>query len=362
MKLTIGLKLKPTVEQTKYLLETLHRANAAANEASAVAWKEKAFGTFKLQSLVYRSLKEKYALTAQIVVRLVAKVADVYKLDRNAQRFFRKDGSIAYDDRILRYGEDRVSIWTTAGRQSIPFVCGKRQKKLLESRQGESDLVYRRGKWFLFATVEIVEPVANDPEGFLGIDLGISRIATDSEGQSFSGAHLRNLRKRHRRLRKKLQSKGTKSAQRLLKKRSGKERRFATDLNHQISKQIVLKAQRTKKAIVLENLKGVRLRVRASRKVRTELYSWGFDQLRQFIDYKARLAGVPVLTVDPRNTSRECSQCGHIAKSNRRSQSQFKCRLCGHFRNADINAAINIGSRGVVIRPNAVPLTASPRL
>ncbi|MEK7064766.1 MAG: transposase [Patescibacteria group bacterium] len=362
MKLTVGLKLKPTKEQAQSLLETLYRANAATNEASAVAWQQKAFGTFKLQSLVYRSLKKKYGLSAQIVVRLVAKVADAYKLDKKTKRIFRSDGSIAYDDRILRYGADYVSIWTLQGRSKIPFVCGTHQKKLLESRQGESDLVYRRGKWFLFATIEVIEPIANDPEGFLGIDFGIARIATDSEGQSFNGAHSRNLRKRHRRLRKKLQSKGTKSARRLLKKRSGKEHRFATDLNHQISKQIVLKAQRTKRAIVLEDLKSIRLRVRASRKVRMELHSWAFDQLRRFIDYKARLAGVPVLTIDPHNTSRECSQCGHVAKLNRRSRSQFKCRLCGHVRHADINAAIVIGSRGAVIRPNVVPLTASPRL
>lgn len=352
MKLTIGLKLKPTKEQAATLLETLHRANEAANEASAIAWKERAFGTFKLQSLVYRTLKEKYDLTAQIVVRLVSKVADAYKLDKKCQRAFRKDGSIAYDDRILRYGSDYVSIWTVAGREKIPFVCGERQRLLLVSRQGESDLVYRKGRWFLFSTVNVIEPSTNEPEGFLGVDLGIARIATDSEGQSFSGSHIRNLRKRHRRLRKKLQSKGTQSANRLLKKRSGQERRFATDLNHQISKQLVNKAQRTKKAIVLEDLKNIRLRVRVSRKVRTELHSWAFAQLRTFLEYKAKLAGVEVVTIDPRNTSRECSQCGHIAKSNRRSQSVFKCRSCGFQLHADMNAALVIRSRAEVIRPN----------
>jgi IS605 OrfB family transposase len=255
-----------------------------------------------------------------------------------------------------------VTIWTVAGRERIPFVCGARERKLLESRQGESDLVSRRGKWFLFATVNVIEPLTNEPDGFLGVDLGIARIATDSEGQSFSGAHIRNLRKRHRRLRKKLQSKGTVSARRLLKKRSGKEARFAKDLNHQISKQLVSKAQRTKKAIVLEDLKNIRLRVRAGRKVRTELHSWPFAQLRAFVEYKAKLAGVPVLIVDPRNSSRECSQCGHLSKSNRPTQSVFKCRSCGFRHNADMNAALVIRSRAAVNQPNAVPSTASPWL
>jgi IS605 OrfB family transposase len=362
VKLTICLKLKPTKEQASLLLETTARANAAANEASAMAWEQKIFGTFKLQSLVYKTLKDNYGLSAQVVVRLVAKVADAYKLDKKARRAFRPNGSIAYDDRILRYGADYVSIWTLGGREKIPFACGERERKLLESRQGESDLVYRRGKWFLFATINVIEPPTNEPEGFLGVDLGIARIATDSDGQSFSGAQIRNLRKRHRRLRRKLQSKGTKSARRLLRKRSGKERRFATDLNHQISKQLVAKAQRTKRAIVLEDLKHLRLRVRAGRKVRTELHSWGFAQLKTFIEYKARLAGVPVITVDPRHTSRECSRCGHLAKSNRKSQSRFKCQSCGHIRNADTNAALVIQGRAAVIQPNAVPATASPRL
>lgn len=249
--------------------------------------------------------------------------------------------------------KNEVSIWTLDGRLRIAFVCGKRERKLLECRQGESDLVYRKGKWFLFTSVNVIEPPTNTPEGFLGVDLGIARIATDSEGQSFSWAHVRNLRKRHRRLRKNLQATGTKSARRLLKKRSGREKRFATDLNHQISKQLVAKAQRTKKGIVLEDLKNIRLRVRASRKVRTELHNWSFAQLRVFIEYKARLAGVQIITVDPHNTSRECSECGHIAKSNRRSQSVFKCRSCGHARNADMNAALVIRSRAAVIQPNA---------
>jgi putative transposase len=258
VKLTVGIKLKPTKEQAQALHETLDRANRAANEISRVAWEKKVFGQFGLQKLTYKSIREQFGLSAQVVVRVTAKVADAYKLDKRKQRVFRLDGGIAFDDRILRYGTDYVSIWTLQGRQQIPFVCGVRQRRLLSSRQGESDLVLRKGKWYLFATVNIIEPLPEeDPEGWLGVDFGITRIASDSEGQSFSGAQVRNLRKRHRRLRARLQSKGTKSAKRLLKKRSLKEKRFAKDINHQISKAIVDKAQRTKQVIVLEDLKSV---------------------------------------------------------------------------------------------------------
>jgi IS605 OrfB family transposase len=89
------------------------------------------------------------------------------------------------------------------------------------------------------------------------------------------------------------------------------------------SQKIVEKAQRTNSAIVLEDLQGIRGRVRVQKARRAEVGSWGFGQLRSFIEYKAKLVGVVVITVDPRNTSRQCSQCGHIDKLNRRSQKVF---------------------------------------
>jgi len=354
VKLTIGLKLKPTAEQIATLKQTLERANAAANETSRAAWQSKTFSQFKLHQLTYQAIRDKFGLAAQVAVRVIAKVADAYKLDQRKQRVFRKDGSMAYDDRILRYGLDYVSIWTLNGREQIPFVCGPRERVLLHSRQGESDLVFRKGRWFLFCTINVIEPPTDEPDGFLGVDLGIARIATDSDGQSFSGAHVRNLRKRHRRLRAKLQSQDTKSAKRLLKKRSLKEKRFAAKLNHEISKAIVLKAKHTKRGIALENLKGIRSRVRAKKADRAERHSWSFFQLRMFIEYKAKLHGVRVVFVDPRNSSRQCAQCGHISKSNRQSQSSFQCRQCGYSRHADVNAARVLASRALVNAPIAV--------
>jgi IS605 OrfB family transposase len=363
VKLTIGLKLKPTEEQAKTLRKTLERANAAANECSRLAWENKTFGQYKLHKLAYQMLREKYGLSAQLAVRIIAKVADAYKLDQRRQRVFRKDGSIAFDDRILRYGLSYVTIWTVNGREQIPFVCGAHQQRLLHSRQGESDLVYRKGKWYLFATCNVIEPVADDPDGFLGVDFGIARLATDSDGQSYSGAHTRNLRKRHRRLRAKLQSKGTKSAKRLLKKRKLQERRFATDTNHCISKRLVEKAKHTKRAMVLENLKGIRSRIRVSKAQRAELHSWSFHQLRSFVEYKARLVGVRLIPVDPRNSSRECSRCGHISQSNRPARSIFSCRQCGHATNADLNAASVLKNRGrAVCQPATRGVASQPQV
>lgn len=359
MKLTIGLKLKPTPEQAAQLQATLERANQAANECSRIAWDAKVFGQFHLHKISYGIIRERFGLSAQLAVRIIAKVADAYKLDKKVQRTFHKHGSIAFDDRILTYRTDSVSLWTLNGRQKMSFVCGEREKILLANRQGESDLVFRKGKWFLFATVNVIESPMNEPNGFLGVDLGIARLATDNDGQSFSGAHPKSLRKRHRRLRAKLQSIGTKSSKRLLKKRNLKESRFAKDINHQISKAIVRKAKDTKRGVAVEELKGINARTTVRKANRAERLSWSFFDLRAKIEYKAALAGVEVVAVDPHNTSRECSQCGHISQSNRRSQKVFQCRQCGFRINADINAARNISSRATVNRPNAGSRTHS---
>jgi putative transposase len=115
-----------------------------------------------------------------------------------------------------------------------------------------------------------------------------------------------------------------------------------TNVNHTISKQLVKKAQRTNRAIALEDLTGIRDRVRARRSQRRKLHSWAFAQLGQFISYKAELAGVPVVFVDPAYTSQTCANCGYISRSNRKSQDSFLCVECGFSAHADTNAAINI--------------------
>ncbi len=354
MKLVAQLRLLPTSEQADVLKQTLQQANGACNYISEVAWEQRTFGKYALQKLCYQDAKADFGLSAQMVIRCLAKVGDAYKLDKQSKRRFKPLGSIAYDDRILSWNlhEPSVSIWTMAGRQSILFVAGERQMKLLENRIGESDLVYRRGNFYLLATCEVEDPKPFIAQGVIGVDLGVKNIATDSDGNVRSSRTVNSVRHRHRRLRTKLQNKRTHSAKRRLKQLSGKERRFATDTNHVISKELVELAERTKRAIALEELRGIRLRVRARRSQRAQLSSWSFGQLRSFVCYKAKRAGVPVVFVDPQNTSRECPDCGHLSKSNRPSQALFKCVECGCAGHADSIAAMNIRSRAEVMLPN----------
>ena len=355
MKLIAQVKLQPSEEQQNALLSTLEAVNDAANYIGQKAWETQTFRQYDLHHLLYYDLRSRFNLTAQIVVRVLAKVADAYKLDRKTPRTFNRHGSIAYDKRILSWKLTEVSIWTVGGRLKIAFVAGNKQTEILRYRQGEADLIYRDGDFYLHQVCEVEEPPAKDPTEFLGVDLGIVNIAADSDGKTYSGGQVNGLRKRHAKLRAKLQAKGTKAAKRLLVRRSRKERRFATNVNHTISKSVVAKAKGTGRGIALEELSGIRDRTVVRHSQRRQHHSWAFRQLRSFIEYKAKLAGVLVKLVDPRNTSRTCPVCGCIDKRNRPSQSLFSCVSCKYSSLADTVAAGNIASRAAVNQPNFSP-------
>src|SRR3972149_2784543 len=327
MKLIAQVKLLPTQGQAGALCRTLQRVNSAANHVSARAWEDRVFRYYELRKRTYYEVRNRFARTPQAAIQCIGKVAQAYKRDRKTQRSLRPYGAIASDHRILswRLADQTLSIWTIDGRERIPLVAGERQLERLASRQGESDLVYRDGASYLLATCNVEGPPAVAVDEFLGVDLGITNIAADSDGENYSSRHLNGLRKRHRRLRQRLQRKRTKSARRLLKKRRHKESRFAQDVNHGIAKRIVGKAEGTGRGIALEDLKGIRERITVGKRQRSQHHSWAFHDLRAKIEYKARLRGVPVVLVNPKDTSRTCPVCGCVDKQNRSTQSVFSC-------------------------------------
>ncbi len=353
VKLIAPVKLIPTKEQANWLKQTLARANAACNRISQTAWQTKDFGQFAMQQAYYTTIRQQFALSAQVTVQCVKKVADAYKLDNEKPRRFKALGAIAYDDRILTWHTEKqtVTIWTVEGRQKIPYRCGEKQKKLLESRQGESDLVYRQGSFFLLAVCNVEEPTPEEIDDALGVDFGIVNLAADSDGVTYSGAQVEAARRRHKERRKALQQVGSRSAHRKLRNLSGKQRRYQSHQNHIISKRLVNAAQRTKRGIAIEELKGITLRTRVKRSQRNRHTNWAFSQLREFAQYKAKAAGVTVTLVNAKYTCQTCSQCGHRATANRKSQSEFVCQSCHYSSNADYNAALNIRFRAVSSQP-----------
>jgi len=351
MKLTISLKLLPTPSQADALRRTMAQFNAACNAVSGTAFALKTSSRTRLHHACYYRIRAEFGLASQRAVRAMGVVCAAYRRDKKTLHSFRPDSALVRDNRLLSYKRlDRVSILTMDGRQVMAFVCGDYNTARKSSIKGEADLVFRDGKWFLLQTVHLPDPPITDTDDFIGVDLGLTHIAVDSDGIIHSGKGVKSVRARHQHLRTRLQSLGTKSAKGLLKKRRRKETRFMRDVNPCLSKTLVATAQRTGRGMALEDLKGIGDRIRVRQPQRRLQHSWAFYQLRSFIEYKARLSGVMVVAVDPRNTSRTCPVCGHCEKANRRSQAQFLCVSCGHAGLADSIAAQNI-RRAAINRP-----------
>ena len=95
----------------------------------------------------------------------------------------------------------------------------------------------------------------------------------------------------------------------------------------------------------MEKLKGVKRRMaRKPKRVRKLLHRWSYHDLIQKIKYKAKLEGVPVIEISPRNTSKTCSKCGFVHKF--RDQ-MFHCPNCSLIIDRDLNASINIAKKGM---------------
>lgn len=366
------------------LVDTLAVCNSAANFVSEVAHAHRDSNgrtpsNYDLRKLCYPEVKQLVG-GSQAAQHVIKKVADAYTGVRSnlkagnygskgSKRYlraadrrvdFRPDSAQPFDSRNLSFLRDLqlVSLWTVHGRiKNIPYVGGCEQLEAFAKYPvGETDLVHRGGKWFLLATITVPDIVAERVDDFLGVDLGIENIAVTSLRSFHQGAEVKRVRGSFQSKRTELQKVGSRSAKRRLKRRSRRESRFATDVNHRVSKQIVAEAKRTGRGIALEKLKGIRERVRHRKPQRAAFHSWSFAQLTVFISYKAAMAGVPVEFVDPAYTSQRCSACGHVDRANRRDRETFRCRHCGFAEHADYNAAHNIAQRAVlqvaVVQPN----------
>jgi hypothetical protein len=261
VKQVVKVRMLPTEVEAAALGATLGACNAAASWLSARMHAQRERSKFEAQRRFYAELKSRFGLSAQPAIRVIGKVVDAYtalKANVDAGNYgppgspkrkmlaakpigFRLNAAQPFDARCLSWQipemvgdrQGTVSIWTTAGRlKGIRVLAAARDLVLLRTRAiGETDLICRDGKWYLYATVEAPEAPQTDPvNGFVGVDLGIVNIATTSDGQRVAGTRLNRYRKRQLNLRKRLQAKKTSSARRLLKKRCRKEARFATDI------------------------------------------------------------------------------------------------------------------------------------
>jgi IS605 OrfB family transposase len=255
---------------------------------------------------------------------------------------------VDFDRRTFTFFPNKIRLTTIKGRIDIPIEIPEYYKKYLNWKYQTCKLFYdkKQDKLFLHITFsrEIDFIQTKNPK-ITGIDLGINNIAVTSDMKFFNSSKIKNTKIKFKYIRSRLQSKGTKSSKKLLKKISGREKRFMRQSNHEISKQIVSSVN-PGDTIVMERLRGIR-KSKVRKKQRYWLNNWSFYQLQKFIEYKAVRFGAKVIYVNPRNTSKTCSRCHSI--NSIRKGSDFHCLNCSYHLNADLNASYNLKFLGMFL-------------
>ncbi|MGW2785245.1 RNA-guided endonuclease InsQ/TnpB family protein [Streptomyces populi] len=243
--------------------------------------------------------------------------------------------------------------------------------------------VKREGrKWFVVLTAEQEQPDPLPATGsVVGIDLGIANFLADSDGTFVPNPRhgrraavklqaAQQALSRFPRCKTKDRTANHRRAVEKVAQLHGKVRRQRLDHAHKTALGLV----RTHDVIAHEDLRirnmskapapkpdldeaGAFLPNGAAAKagLNRSINDAGWGVLLTILHAKAESAGREVIAVDPRNTSRTCPACGHIAKENRPTQEKFHCVACGHTAHADTVGALNVLRAGLV-RRNAYPV------
>ena len=340
---TTKIKLKLPVDA---LDGTFTAVTEAFNYICKVGYADKDFNSVSLHHKTYQFCRKEFGLPAELACQTRMKAAEalknVIKKKRKCPKSKQCSVRLTTNSFNIWFDRGEASILTVNGRVKCGFEMPDWFKQYLPWRRKGAELIKTKAGMFLCIVwqKEVEDIHTPDNPYILGIDRGVNKVAVCSDNTFYNG-HILSVSNRYHRLKKHLQSKGTKSAKRHLCKISMKENRFRRDVNHCIAKQIVSSIP-TGGIIVLEDLKYIRKRMKGNRKLRRKLHSWSFYELEQFLCYKAEAKGVLVDYVDARYTSQKCSKCGHIERGNRQYQSGFKCKQCGSSLNADLNASRNI--------------------
>ena len=235
----------------------------------------------------------------------------------------------------IKYFEETNSIWISCLKLHMENLI---PVEFVGINQAEIDDEY------ISFSVDVVEKPEMIPQQFIGVDRNttghiVVAANPDTGFVRMMGKKALHIHTKYKNIRTRLQKTGM---YRKVKRMQDRESRIVRDLNHKVSKELVRMAKSQNAALVFEDLSGIRKTKKQNPDFKYFLHSWSFYQLQQFIEYKAKLLGVPVLYVDPAYTSQDCSRCG--ARGIRQGKT-FRCPKCGRVHHADINAAFNIALR-----------------
>ena len=384
---TIKINILPDNTQALYLHDLGEQYRKACNYVSEYIFNNGFdINSNRLSKVLYKDIRETFGLKSQITQSVIRTVTARYKtvkeqLFRSPLKFVDSDSTFYSIPKTLEWLRkpilfktlqadlvrsrdycfllkgNQISLNTLSDRVKVNYIVPKVFYEYFMGGWsfGTAKLLENNGKWFLHIPVskEFEEFDKTKIKHVVGIDRGLRFITTeyDERGKTsfISGKDITRIRNKYSKLRADLQSRGTKSAKRVLQRISHRENRWMSDVNHCISKTLVEKYG-PNTLFVLEDLVNVSFDERTNNRRKSqkrELHSWSFYQLEQLLTYKARMNNSEVITVSAKYTSQRCPKCGSIDKSSRnRKEHLYSCRNCGYKSNDDRVGAMNIQQLG----------------
>lgn len=320
------------------------------NDVAKIIFDEKTkLNLSEVHGVVYSKMREKYPLIpSQAVIKIYKDVISNYRTTKRKTLVKRTNPVLRLDKRLysdLKQDSIKLTSYRPNKRSLVKFVLYKKFIDLTKNYIMCDPLIFKRGNnFFLSVTFKTeIKPVLSD--NCLGVDLGVRRIATTSDGIVIKGTKINGIKRKIRFLKRKLQSKGTKSAKRHLKKLAHKEKNLNKNLAHQVCNKIL---ETDKDIIVLEDLKGIKQKTSKTKegyrrkKHNNMLSQIPFFMIREILTYKALSLGKKVVTVSPLFTSQ--MDCRTSKCNGKRIGCRYYCND-GSVLDADWNAAINILKR-----------------
>jgi putative transposase len=359
MELTQKFKLMKLNKRKKELLNaTIDRFKECVNEwLRAIEELGKYPTRGNVHAFAYKRIREKFRdLHSNIVQEAMNRAIETYRAwlrspNKGEKPFFKADiiSFKAVDVKIDRHfinvpllNNERV--W-------LPMHVPPKLKRFLKLKRGRVQ-ISRRKDYYAFISFEVEEPEPYKPQGWIGVDIGINHIVVVSDAKGRINKFYNNAitwKKTVEYKRADMQhakdNKTKKGAWRVLKRLSHKVRNRMSYINHCIAKELVLMAKQRRYGIAIEGLKGLK-RKKVGKRHRKLLHKWSYRDLIQKIEYKGGLSGVPIVFVNPKNTSRTCSKCGYVGS--RVKDRMFKCPKCGFQLDRDLNAARNIAKKATI--------------
>jgi IS605 OrfB family transposase len=363
---TIILKLDSPDNNLEELLLVFSQG---MNYASQIVFANgKPMGSGRIQKGTYGHLRNELGLKSQMCCNVARQVAGAYKTlheqitikqtEWQLLKFGPMSATFSFE-RDFGFSKDALSITTLAGRKKYKLQIYKYAERYFDGswKYLASKLcLHRDGSYYFHLACEkdMPDKKITDASTFMGVDVGINRLAvastTDKKCIFIAGGEIKNHRDIRSKERRRLQKAGgrylgTRSSMRVLRNLAGRETRFMTAVNHTVSRRLIDFALENDVSVIgMEDLTGIRERTNVPKEFRYEHSSWAFRQLQNFIEYKAGEAGIAVIYVDPAHTSQTCPRCNHISRNNRNGLA-FRCEKCGYETHADRVGAMNIEHR-----------------